>query len=338
MTVLTQYAITKEQIIDAQDAISAFTRKTPVIELKTLNDSLKHNIFFKLESLQETGSFKVRGVLNALLKLKQKKGPSKIVAYSTGNHGLALAWAAKKLGMQEVRIFLPSCVSEAKKKLAESYGATVIITKTRQEAEDNTYALAQSGYDVIPPSDNDDVIAGASTVLYESLTQLPNVQLDAAFVPIGGGSLSSGAVLARHYLRPALKIYAGEPANANDASISYKTGKIFRFKDVPQTVADGATTLGLPARTFNYVKCLDGIYEIAEREILYWATWFSHLSNYPCEPTSGLSIAAAYRWLLAQPARKNVLVIISGGNVLPHTKDALYSKEFLEIAPENFKI
>lgn len=331
--------IDASHIVNASESISSFIKHTPIISLPSLNESFKHNIFFKIESAQETGSFKVRGVLNALLKLKQNATTVKVSTYSTGNHGLALAWAGQKLGMEEVRIFLPSCASEIKKKLPEKYGAKVIITNTRQEAEDQAYASVKSGYHLIPPSDNDNVIAGAGTVLYESLKQLSDAQLDAVFVPIGGGSLSSGTVLAKHHMCPSLKVYAGEPKNANDASISYKTGSIFRFKDAPKTVADGATALGLPTRTFHYVKHLDGIYEITENEILYWATWFCYLSEFKCEPTAALSLAAAHRWIITQPAgkRKNILVIISGGNLLPHIRDELYSKDFLKISPEDFR-
>lgn len=333
------HALSLSQIKKVYERISPLLKETPVTSLPFLKEVLKHNILFKVESVQETGSFKVRGVLNALLQLQQEKNLQKVSTYSTGNHGLALAWAGQKLGLQEVKIFLPSCASDIKKKLPEKYGAKVVVTSTRQEAEEQAYASVQDGYYLIPPSDKDEVIAGASTVLYEALRQLPDVALDAVFIPVGGGSLSSGTLLSKNCLQPSLKVYAGEPKNANDASISHKTGKLFRFEKTPQTIADGATALGLPNRTFQYVRLLDGVYEITEEEILYWATWFCHLSEYKCEPTAALSLAAAYRWLMTQPSGKQctVLVIISGGNILPDVREQLYSKDFLKICPSSFK-
>jgi threonine dehydratase len=305
-------------IISAEHTIAPLLIKTPVIDLKNLNDALGHRLFFKLENLQRTGSFKIRGVMNALLVLKEQgKLPNKVVAYGTGNHGLALAWAANKLGIKDVIIYLHKNVHESKKKMPERYGAKVIIAETRQEAEDKAHQDIGRGYELIQPSHNDNVTAGAGTVLYEALDQLKDVELDAAFIPIGGGSLSAGSAIVKHAMRPKMKIYAGEPLNANDASISYKTGKLFRFSTTPRTVADGATALGIPERLFQYIKLLDGIYEISEDKIVSWQSWFHKITGYACEPTSSLAIAAAHAWLKEQPkgAAKQILIVISGSNV-----------------------
>jgi threonine dehydratase len=303
-------------IISAEQTIRPFLVQTPVIFINDLASG--HRLFFKLENLQHTGSFKIRGVMNALLRFKEQgKLPQKVVAYGTGNHGLALAWAAEKFGIKDVLIYLHKAVHESKKKMPERYGAKVIIAQTRQEAEDRTHEDIKLGYELIQPSYNDNVTAGAGTVLYEALSQLKGTQLDAAFIPIGGGSLSAGSAVVKHALCPEMKIYAGEPLNANDASISYKTGKLFRFTATPSTIADGATALGIPERLFQYIKLLNGIYEISEDEIVSWGSWFHKTTGYTCEPTSSLAIAAAHAWLKEQPKdfTKQVLIVISGSNV-----------------------
>lgn len=334
------HTIALDKIKEASKNIASVLRETPIICLETFDKLFNHDVYFKLENFQETGAFKVRGVINSLNNLKQTTGlPKKIVTYGTGNHGLALAWASRFFAIDEVKIYLPSFTSEIKKELAIKYGAKIVITDTRSEAEKRAQEDSNGlDYLLLPPSDNDDIIAGAATIAYEAFQE--HKDLDAIFIPIGGGSLSSGTVLARQYISPTTKIYAGEPIAANDASRSYKTGEIFRFKEAPTTIADGATALSITPRVFNYVKQLDGIYEISEKEIAYWATLFSRLAKTVCEPTSALAIAAAYRWAKEQNSnlRRKILIIITGGNVSVKTQQELYRDEFLTISPEELKL
>jgi threonine dehydratase len=329
-----------DKIKEASKNIAKTLKETPIICLEAFDKFFNHDVYFKLENFQETGAFKVRGVINSLYNLKQTNGlPKKIVTYGTGNHGLALAWASKLFGIEEIKVYLPSFTSEIKKELAIKYGAKVVITETRSEANRRAQEDSEKlGYFLLPPSDNDHIIAGAATIAYEAFQE--HKDIDAIFVPIGGGSLSSGTVLARNYLSPATQVYAGEPMAANDASRSYKTGELFWFKEAPTTIADGATALGVAPRAFKYVKQLDGIYEILEEEIAYWATQFSHLAKTICEPTSALAIAAAYRWSKEQNStlRKKILIIITGKNVSAETRQKLYRDEFLTMSPEELKL
>jgi threonine dehydratase len=316
--------------------IKPYINNTQIISSSTLNEFLGHEIYFKLESLQKTGSFKIRGVLNSLLNLQNKnKMPSKVTTYSTGNHSIALAWATAKFFNVETEIYLPRFTSDIKQSLAQAYNAKIILTETRAEAESRALEAAkQDGCFLLPPSDHDDIIAGASTVSYETLNEMR--EIDAIFVPIGGGGLASGTLITKQLFSPNTKVYAGEPKVANDASISYQTGKIFRFKNSPETIADGAKTLGLSDKVFKYIKQLDGIYEISEREILYWTNWFTHLTKISCEPTSALAIAAAYRFLQNKTDKQRIAVVISGGNLEQDTCQQIWAKNYLEISPEQF--
>jgi threonine dehydratase len=340
MSVGTRDSIGSHKIIEASKDIAPFLKKTPIISIAALNEIFGHDLYFKLENVQETGAFKVRGVISILCNLKKDNNlPKKIVTYGTGNHGLALAWAARFFWVESVKVYLPNITSKMKKSLAIRYGARVVITETRAEAESRAHIDSEkAGYVLIPPSDSDDIIAGAATVAYEALQEQKG--FDSIFVPIGGGSLSSGTILVRDYMSPKTKVYAGEPSVANDSSISYKTGKIFRFENSPKTIADGATALGLSQRAFNYIKNLDGIYEISEREIEYWTVKFFQASKCFCEPTSALAIASAYRWSIEQKdsARRKILIIITGGNVSEETRREIYRDEFINMSPKELDI
>jgi threonine dehydratase len=130
-----------------------------------------------------------------------------------------------------------------------------------------------------------------------------------------------------------IKVFAGEPIQANDAAQSLRDGKIFRFEQAPETVADGARTLGISERTFQYIKQCDGIFEITEQEIMYWTQWVTHLLKVTCEPSSALSMCAAFRWLEAQTEPQTALVILSGGNISDESYRQIWHKNHLETIP-----
>jgi threonine dehydratase len=324
-----------ENVSKAFGRISSHTNQTPLMTSDVLNNYLEHELVFKIESFQKTGSFKVRGVLNTLLSLKEQNTlPPKISAYSTGNHGLALAWAAQKFNIK-LNLYLPSFTAKIKQKIAQSYGTNVILTKTRSEAEERAFTDALStDCMLIPPSDHDDIIAGAGTASFEVLKD--NQNYNAIFVPCGGGGLASGTYLTTKLLSPDTMVFAGEPKQANDAAISYRTNKIFRFKESPETLADGARTLGITDRVFNYIKLINGIFEISEREIAYWTMWTNHLLKIVSEPTTALATAAAHRWLSTQQDKKRVLILLTGGNIDNESYQLIWSRNCLDTNPKDF--
>ena len=193
----------------------------------------------------------------------------------------------------------------SKREAIKSLGAELIVTDTRIEAETTAkYKGTQEGYHFIHPSDNDSVIAGAATLTYESLTDLGSTP-DAIFAACGGGALLSGAYLGSMAAGISTKIYGCEPIIANDASRSYKLGKIVGFEESPQTMADGLRTLKVSERTFKYLQKLDGFIEASEDEILYWSVWLNKLLEVPCEPTAALTMASAYNWLKTKEKGQN---------------------------------
>jgi threonine dehydratase len=296
-----------------------------------LNKMLGHDIIFKAEAYQTTGAYKIRGALNTLLHLKEQgKLPRDIVAFSSGNHAQAVSWAAAKMGVK-AKVFMPSFTSKIKQQATIFYGAELVLTNTRKEAEAFTREAERGGAYLIPPFDHDMEIAGQGTACFEALQD--GTKPDAIFAPCGGGGLLSGTLLATRLLNPDSKIYGGEPAKANDATLSYRSGKIFRFDDSPQTIADGARTLAVSERTFHYLKQLNGFYEVAEDDIIYWTQWLTHLLKIPVEPTSAVAMGAAFEWLKTQKTKQRVLIILSGGNIAPEVHRAIWANDYLERVP-----
>lgn len=313
---------------EAYERIKPHLHKTPIISSNTLNEMLGHEVYFKVESLQKTGSFKVRGALNHLLALQEQRLlPEKVVAYSTGNHGIGLSWVARFLGIK-ARVYLPENVAAIKQRAAKYYGAEVIHTKTRHEAELKTKEDGENGFYYMHPSDNDITIAGAGTVCYEALKEL-SFKPDAIFASCGGGGLLSGTYLAKELLSPETLLFGTEPELANDAYISLKQGKIFRFTDSPDTVADGLRALGISSRTFEYLKNLDGFYLSKEAPIYYWSAWLLHLLKIACEPSSAVNMVGIQQWIKNQPSSKKILVIISGGNIDPDLYKTIWQDNYL---------
>jgi threonine dehydratase len=297
----------------AYNRISNYLIQTPILESEVLNNQLGTKIYFKSESPQHTGAFKVRGVLNHLLQLKELGSlPKNVVAYTTGNHGIGLSWVSSKLGINS-RIYFPANTSIVKRELAKSYGAEVIITNTRFEAEMLAKTDGDNGYYYLHPSDSDFTIAGAGTMCYEALKQI-NFTPDAIFGSCGGGGLLSGTYLAKEFLTPSAKVIGAEPENANDAFRSLQEGLIFSFTESPDTIADGLRTLHISERTFCYLKKLDDFYVVSENEIGYWTNQLTKHLNIPSEPSCAINLGAVRMWLEKNKASK-ILVLLSGGNV-----------------------
>ncbi|MDA0967673.1 MAG: serine/threonine dehydratase [Proteobacteria bacterium] len=286
---------------------------------------------FKVEGLQKIGAFKIRGALNTILSLKEEgKLPKEIVTFSSGNHAQAVALAGSLFDIG-VTVFMTEAASKIKKQATLGYGAKVITTKTRAEAEQRTFEAQAEGAYFIHPFDDDRIIAGQGTSCFEALSS--GLQPDAIFATCGGGGWLSGSYLAKELLKPNTKIFAGEPANANDATRSYNSGKIVKYDESPKTIADGATSLCVSNRTFQYLQKLDGFFEATEEEIIYWTQLLTHLLKISVEPTSAVAMAVTYKWLKTQTKKQNVLVLLSGGNVSPDTQKIIWQESCLGNVP-----
>lgn len=323
--------LSPDAVLEAQTRLAPYIHRTPLTKCALLNAWLGHDVIFKVEGFQKIGAFKIRGALNALLMLKEQgRLPREVVAFSSGNHAQAVALAGSMLGVKTT-VIMPRFVSAVKQQATRSYGAELILTDTRPQAEELAAEKAAAGAWLLHPSADDMVIAGQGTACLEALQDSPAP--DAVFATCGGGGLLAGTWLAAQALAPQAKIFAAEPKIANDAAQSYRAGHIVSFDQSPMTIADGARTLHLSERTFHYLRQLAGFYEVEEGDIFYWTQWLQHLLKVSVEPTSAVAMAAAFAWLKTQDARRQVLVILSGGNIDAASQRQIWAQDYLGAPP-----
>ncbi len=326
----------------AINRIKGFVNETPIINSQNLDLELENSFYFKVESEQVSRAFKIRGVFNHLLELKERVMllPQKVVAYTTGNHGIGLSIAAKKLSIH-ARIYAPKNILKTKQDLMIENGAELIITETRLESEELAKKDSiENGFYYLHPSKSDTTIAGAGTMCYEALMQMKKngVIPDFIFASCGGGGLLSGSLLAKNLFmqkilneKPSnnlisnikneepnkkISLFGAEPLEANDAYLSFKQGYIHKYNSSPDTVADGLRTLALSEETFKYIKMLDDIFLVNEKDIIYWTEKINSLFPFVSEYSACISMAAAFNFCRDRNYKdKKILVLLSGGNL-----------------------
>lgn len=307
--------LTFDDVVKAYQRLKNYTKETPLITNKKINDELNAQIFFKMENQQVAGAFKARGAFNAILayKEKHKKFPDKIVASSSGNHAQAVARACKDFNIPAL-IYMASVASPYKIAATKALGAEVILNDKRSEVNRLSAEKEKEGYFHIHPSAHPDVICAQGTAAFEALSEIGEVE--AIFAPCGGGGLAAGSFLAAKKLSPAAKVYACEPLNGNDTARSIREGKIFSFVESPNTIADGARTLSTSEICFYYLKQMAGVLEITEEKIAQWQKKLTEELQQKIEPTSALAIAGCEQYLQKNGGKnQKILVIISGGNL-----------------------
>jgi threonine dehydratase len=243
--------VTLQHIRAAQARIAGYVLRTPVLEHALLDASCGAHLHFKCENLQETGAFKTRGASNAVLSRSAAELRAGVVTHSSGNHGAALARAARQRQVP-AHVVMPRNSSLAKLSAVRAYGAQVTLcgpTLAEREAA-AARIVAETGAVFIHPYDDPDVIAGQGTIALELLEQVP--QLDWLLCPVGGGGLASGLAVAAKSLRPDIRVVAVEPAGADDAYRSFEFGALVPPAPAA-TIADGLRG-ALSARTFALMQ------------------------------------------------------------------------------------
>ena len=325
--------LTLKDIINAKERIKKLINDTPIFTSSKLNNWLGHYIYFKAENLQKIGAFKARGACNTISWLiENNKKPKHIVANSSGNHAQAVAWASKIFDIPAT-IYMPDYSSKVKIQATKTYGAQIVLCKTRQEADEQVKLDSlKNGVYWVPPFNHNQVISGQGTAAYDAINKIGDV--DAVFAPCGGGGLLSGSLIASKGLLPNVQVIGAEPLLGNDAAESLRQKSIQHLDTAPKTLADGAMTLAVGDITFEYLKKLDAFYEITEEAMIYWTQWLTHLLKLRIEPTSALSMEAAYQWLKNQSQKKRILIILSGGNIDQQTTQKIWKKDYLVTEPK----
>lgn len=323
-----------EDIKSAQQRLKDRTKITPVMSSSLLNDWLGHDIFFKMECLQTTGAFKLRGATNFLVNhIYNKTNITKVIANSSGNHAQAVAYAAREFNLP-VSIYCTKQISAVKAQATKFYGANLEQFDTRLEADRAVEeASNRDGTIWIPPFDHPDIISGQATATLEALSQVDRI--NAVFAPCGGGGLISGTLICSRTIDPDITVIGAEPLNANDAARSLRSGKIQTLSTPPVTLADGAATPSVGKLTFECLKQLDGFYEVSEEKIIYWTQWLQHLLKLHIEPTCAMTMDAVVEHLKNHRSlkRQRILVIISGGNISSESMSKIWKTDCLSTLP-----
>jgi threonine dehydratase len=292
--------------------------RTPLVPYGAPED----RIFLKAESLQPIGAFKIRGAFVAIAGRTSAERDRGVITYSSGNHAQGVARAARLLGAPAV-IVMPSDASAIKRERVAADGAEIVtVGPASDERRERAEAIAaERGLAIIPPYDDDRIIAGQGTVGLEIAEDMADVA--AVLVPIGGGGLASGVAVAIKALAPRARVIGVEPELAADARESLARGEIVRWSadDVARTIADGTRTQSLGRRTFAHLReHLDGIVTVSEPEIAAGVRLAAERSRLVAEPSGALALAAiAFRaGELGLAALDGPVVgIVSGGNVDP---------------------
>jgi threonine dehydratase len=299
-------------ILAAHSRIRPYIHYTPVLTSSSINSILGAEFFFKCENFQKAGAFKFRGATHAVLSLTADELSRGVGTHSSGNHAAALALAARNAGVPAY-IVMPRTAPEIKKVAVAGYGGIITYCEPTLEARETTMEKVRekTGCTFIHPFNRFEIIAGQGTAAVEFLGDQPG--LDIIMAPVGGGGLLSGTAIAAKSMKPDIDVWAGEPANADDAFRSLKSGSIQPALP-PGTIADGLLT-SLGPMTFEVIRnrvdrillCPEPV--IAEAMRLIWERM-----KIIIEPSSAVPLGA----LIANPDAgwkgKKIGIILSGGN------------------------
>jgi len=288
--------------------------KTPLVYSKALSELCKCNLYLKCENLQNTGSFKIRGATSAILNLSESDKAKGVITASSGNHGAATATAAKALGIP-VTIYVPTSISAAKEEKILSCGATLIkVPGAGENAERQAASDArEKGLTYISPYNDLDIMAGQGTLADEILADLPEV--DAIFMSVGGGGLSSGIGSRIKSSSHDVEIVGCWPENAPAMLECMKAGKVVEVQE-KETLSDG-TAGGIDDDAMTLSICQDVIsttITVTENEIANAMKLVYKYHNYIVEGAAGVALAGLLK-NASKYKNKNVVVILCGGNI-----------------------
>ena len=290
----------------------------PLRDVGNLTDQSRR-LFLKPENQQPIGAFKLRGAYNKIASLSEADRKRGVISYSSGNHAQGVAYAARALGVKAV-IVMPNNAPAIKREATAALGAEIVLVgpgsaERQLKAEE---LAAQHGYIIVPPYNDEKIIAGQGTIGLEILEDLPEVE--AVFAPVGGGGLISGVAAAIKLTRPEVQVIGVEPELAADAQASLRAGKIVQFPadQVSRTIADGLRTQSVGNINFDHMQCfVDAIVTVSEDEIQQAMKLLSTNPDTVAEPSGAVATAGFLFRADQLPKTKLNVAIISGGNIEP---------------------
>src|SRR5580658_3959847 len=314
--------VTIHDIVEAQARLRGVTVRTGLIQASLGEDGAgpdSRKLYLKPENLQPIGAFKLRGAYNKIASLSPEERSRGVITYSSGNHGQGVAYAARALGAKAV-IVMPSNAPAIKREATASLGAEIVLVgpgslERQIKAEELS---AQHGYVIVPPFNDEKIIAGQGTMGLEILEDLPEVET--VLVPVGGGGMISGVAAAIKLSKPTAKVIGVEPELAADAQASLRAGKIVQFpaSEVSRTIADGLRTQSVGSINFEHIRLyVDDIVTITEDEIRQAVRLLASNPATVAEPSGAVAVGG-FLFRSDQLPKTNLNVaIISGGNIDP---------------------
>jgi threonine dehydratase len=310
------------QIRAAAARIARIAVKTPLVEAAfpaLSGHGTGKQIWLKAESLQPIGAFKIRGAANRILQLTPSEIARGVITYSSGNHAQGVAYAAREVGAKAV-IVMPSNAPAIKRAATLALGAEIVDVGP---ASSERLAMAEQlvsehGYVVVPPYDDEQIIAGQATCGLEIAEKLPDVDL--VLSPVSGGGLLSGVAAAVKQLRPQAKVFGVEPELAGDTAESFRAGKVVEWPAelTSRTIADGLRTQSVGQRNFAHIQAfVDGIVTVTEAEIRAAMRAIVAATRLVPEPSGAVATAALLFHAAELPQYTRAVAVVSGGNVAP---------------------
>ncbi|NLC04437.1 MAG: threonine ammonia-lyase [Tissierellia bacterium] len=308
--------------MEARQRLGSVIYKTKIIHSDIFSFESGNDVYIKPENLQITGSFKIRGAYNKMVKLSDEEKHRGVIASSAGNHAQGVAYAAGKLGIKSV-IVMPKYAPLIKVEATRKYGAQVVLYG---DSYDDAYRKAcelreEKGYVFVHPFDDDDVIEGQGSIALEVLDEMPDV--DIILVPIGGGGLISGIASAAKQINPKVKIVGVEPEGAASAMAAINNGKVVEIENC-NTIADGTAVKKIGNLTYEYIsKYVDEIITVSDYELM--ESFFVLVEKHKLiVENSGILAVAAVKKL--KEKNKKVVSILSGGNIDVLTISSMINK------------
>ncbi len=309
--------VTLEEIRAARGRLHGVAVRTPLVACP--HQHHERQLFFKPESLQPIGAFKLRGAYNMISRLSPEEKRRGVITYSSGNHAQGVAYAARALGVRSV-VVMPRTAPPRKIESTRALEAEIVLVgPSSMERFEKAEALAaEHGYVIVPPYDDPRIIAGQGTIGLEILEDLPEV--NAVLVPVGGGGLISGIAVALKESHPGIRVIGVEPELAADAQASLREGRIMKLpaEQVSRTIADGLRAMWVGDLTFPHIrKYVDDIVTVSEEEILQAMRLLLLNARLVAEPSGAVTFAAYLFHADQLPAAPETVAVISGGNVDP---------------------
>ena len=304
-------SLTLEKIFEAKNRIAPYATRTPLIRLEKLDEYLGCQVYLKAECMQITGAFKLRGAVNKIRMLTPEQLSCGIVAASSGNHGRAVAYTAKKLGAKAT-IVMPYTAPAIKVNAIKELGAEVVQCETSERFDVAERICREKNATMVPPYNDEEIMAGQGTAGIEILEQCP--EIDTIIVPVSGGGLIGGVSTAVKGMDNRVKVYGAEPAALPRYSASLAAGKPVKVEQ-KKSVADALVSQMPGDQCYPYVAAnVDGFFDVEDEYLLKaWKLLLTEGKIF-CEPSSAVTVGAVLQGLAKVKKDEKVCFLISGGS------------------------